>query len=71
MREWLADKGDYAALTDEIEKAILATKLSTAPDGLVQEIIKDADTYHFGTAEFKKMDKLMKNEMVLRNLGTL
>ncbi len=71
MRDWLADKGDYAALMGEIEQAILATKLSAVPVGLVQEIIKDADTYHFGTAEFKKMDKLMKNEMVLRNQGTI
>ena len=30
MKEWLADKGDYAALMDEIEKTILATKFSTA-----------------------------------------
>jgi len=71
MKEWLADKGDYSALMDEIEKAILATKLSTVPVGLVQEIIKDADTYHFGTAEFKKADKLMRSEMVLRNQGTI
>lgn len=71
MKEWLADKGKYAALMNEIEQTILATKLSTPPDGLVQEIIKDADTYHFGTAELKKTDKLMKNEMVLRNQGTI
>jgi len=71
MKEWLADKGDYATLANEIEKVILATKFSTPPQGLVQEIIKDADTYHFGTAEFKRMDKLMKNEMVLRNQGTI
>ena len=71
MNEWIADKGDYASLAGEIEKVILATKLSIPPEGLVQEIIKDADTYHFGTAEFKEMDKLMKNEMVLRNQGTI
>ncbi len=71
MKEFLADKGDYAALINDIEQAILATKFSTVPDGLVQEIIKDADTYHFGTAEFKKADKLMKNEMILRNQGTI
>ena len=71
MRQWLADKGDYAGLADEIEKAILATNLSTQPQGLVQEIIKDADTYHFGTPQFKKMDKLMKKEMAMRNLGTM
>ena len=71
MREWLTDKGDYTELADEIEQVILATKLSTQPVGLIQEIIKDADTYHFGQPEFKKLDKLMKKEMGLRNLDTM
>ncbi len=34
MREWLADKGDYTELADEIEQVILATKLSTQPAGI-------------------------------------
>jgi predicted metal-dependent HD superfamily phosphohydrolase len=68
LKEWLADKGDYAGLADDAAKLIMATKLSTTPQGLIQEIIKDADTYHFGTADFKKIDKLMKKEMDLRNL---
>ena len=71
MKEWIADKGEYSGLRDEIEQAILATKFTAKPTGLVQEIIKDADTYHFGISEFKEMDKLMKNEMVLRNQGTI
>src|SRR5688572_7444596 len=66
-REWLIRKVDYAGLADETEKVILATKLSTAPDGLIQEILKDADTYHFGTPQFRKIDKLLKKEMALRN----
>ena len=68
VRNWLADKGDYAGLAAETEKLILASKLSVSPQGLLQEIIKDADTYHFGTSQLKKMDKLMKKEMALRNL---
>jgi predicted metal-dependent HD superfamily phosphohydrolase len=68
-QEWIAGKDGYSELGQEIEKAIAATKLSVAPEGLVQEIIKDADTYHFGTPEFRKMDKLMKKEMSLRNLS--
>src|SRR5687768_11012021 len=71
MQEWLVDKGDYTDLADEIEQVILSTKLSTQPTGLVQEIIKDADTYHFGLPEFKKYDKLLKKEMKLRNLGSM
>lgn len=69
MKEWIADKEGYADLADEIAQAIGATKLSVEPEGLVQEIIKDADTYHFGTRDFKKMDKAMKKEMAMRNLG--
>lgn len=69
MRGWLAEKGDHANMADEVTSIILATKLSTPPDGLIQEIIKDADTYHLGTEEFKKMDKLMKKEMSLRHAG--
>jgi predicted metal-dependent HD superfamily phosphohydrolase len=71
LREWLTDKSGYAELADETAKLILATKLSTVPQGLIQEIIKDADTYHFGTGEFKKVDKLMKKEMSLRNLPVM
>lgn len=71
MREWLAGKGDYTELADEVEQVIMATKPSTPPLGLVQEIIKDADTYHFGEPEFKKLNKLMKKEMGLRNLDIM
>ncbi|MGZ5219706.1 MAG: Pycsar system effector family protein [Chitinophagaceae bacterium] len=71
MKEWLAGKGEYTDLGADIEQVILATKLSTQPTGLVQEIIKDADTYHFGLPEFKTQDKLMKKEMELRNVGTM
>lgn len=71
MKEWLADKAEFNEHADEIEQAILATKLSTEPRSLVQEIIKDADTYHFGTPQFKKMDKLLKKEMTLRKMGSI
>ncbi|MGK2860571.1 MAG: Pycsar system effector family protein [Chitinophagaceae bacterium] len=69
MREWLAGKEENAGYADEVEKVILATKLSTVPYGLIQEIIKDADTFHLGTSDFKKMDKLLRKELSLRNLG--
>lgn len=71
MREWINSKDIYAALADEIAATILATKIDRQPANLLQEIIKDADTYHFGTKEFKELDKLMKKEMRLRNLNTI
>jgi predicted metal-dependent HD superfamily phosphohydrolase len=71
MREWIAQRDIYAALADDIAATILATKIDRPPANLLQEVIKDADTYHFGSKEFKKMDKLMKKEMKLRNLNTI
>jgi len=62
---WFHDTGHLLTSPAEHEQK------SAEPSGLIQEIIKDADTYHFGTNEFKEMDKLMKNEMVLRNQGTI
>lgn len=71
MRTWLQGKELYASLADDIAKVILATKIDTQPASLLEQIIKDADTYHFGTKEFKEMDKLMKKEMKQRNLNTI
>lgn len=71
MNTWLEGKDIYAALAEEITSIILATKMDKQPEGLLQEIIKDADTYHFGTKDFKKMDKLMKKEMKLRRQDTI
>lgn len=71
MRAWLEGKDIYAALADDIAAVILSTKIITQPHTILEQIIKDADTYHFGTKEFKEMDKLMKKEMKLRNLNTI
>lgn len=71
MRDWISHRDIYAALADDIAATILATKIDRPPANLLQEIIKDADTYHFGSKDFKKMDKLMKKEMKLRNLNTI
>jgi predicted metal-dependent HD superfamily phosphohydrolase len=71
MKTWIQSKDIYAALAEEIEKVIMATKFDTQPSELTEMIIKDADTYHFGTKEFKEMDKLIRKEMKLRNLDTM
>ncbi len=53
-----------------ITQLIESTKLFSKPETNLQSIIKDADTYNFGTKEFKKTDKLLKDEMRLRNFTT-
>lgn len=71
MRDWIETKDIYAALANEIERTIMATRIDSEPSNLLEQIIKDADTYHFGTKEFKESDKLMRKEMKLRNLDTI
>jgi predicted metal-dependent HD superfamily phosphohydrolase len=58
---------------DTIEKVagcILVTDFPNKPKGLLQEIICDADTFHFGTDEFKKTNRQIKKELELRNYTT-
>ncbi len=50
------------------EKCILATRIPSNPKTLVEQILCDADTYHIGTVEFKKTDKLLKKEYIKRKL---
>jgi hypothetical protein len=38
---------------------------------LQEEIVRDADTYHFGTKDFKETNKLIKKEFALRGYTTL
>ena len=47
------------------EGCILATKRSVLPANLLQQIITDADTYHLGTKEFKRTNKLVRKELLM------
>jgi hypothetical protein len=48
------------------EECIMATKYPRAPKSLLEEIICDADTYHFGTKEFKETNKQVFKELSLK-----
>lgn len=50
----------------EVEGCIMSTKYPRQPQNLLQEIICDADTYHFGTKEFKETNKQVWKELVAR-----
>jgi predicted metal-dependent HD superfamily phosphohydrolase len=54
-------------LIKTIEGCILATKLTVTPSNLLQQIVCDADTYHLGTKEFKKTNKLVRKEATHEN----
>lgn len=71
MREFMKNENIDGALVDTIADCIMATRLPHEPKTLLQEIMCDADTYHFGTKEFRKSNKLVKKEFILRNYITV
>ena len=66
MRRFMAGKVDDEKIIDQIEGCILATKFPRVPKNLLQQIICDADTYHFGTKDFKNTNKQAFKEHSLR-----
>jgi len=55
-------------LIKSIEKCIMVTKMPRNPANLLEQIICDADTYHFGTKDFKLTNRLMFEELNLRKI---
>ena len=48
----------------QVEECIMATKYPRQPKSLLEEILCDADTYHFGTKEFKETNKQVLKELM-------
>jgi predicted metal-dependent HD superfamily phosphohydrolase len=71
MKEFMEKESTDKDLINDIANCILATHFPPTPANRLQEIIADADTYHFGTKDFKRTNKLVKQEMILRNYNTI
>lgn len=52
-------------LIEGIEKCILSTKRTSAPTGLLEQIIMDADTFHLGKKSFLRKSELLRKESEL------
>ena len=50
---------------DAVKKCIRSTKLPQQPQTLLEEILCDADLFHFGTDDFTENNKLMRTEAKL------
>lgn len=72
MREYMStQEGVKEETINKIADCIRATRQHNTPKTLVEEIVRDADTYHFGTKEFKDTNKLIRREFELRGYTTL
>jgi predicted metal-dependent HD superfamily phosphohydrolase len=66
MKEFIKDYINDPEPIREIEECILSTKSPRHPSNLLQYILCDADTYHFGTKEFRETNKRIRQEYILR-----
>jgi len=71
MKAFMNEHHGAADLTEEIADIIRGTILKNEPVSILQQIIRDADSYHFGTKAFKKNNKLVKAEYEIRGLSTI
>ena len=60
--EFLISSGVDEETTSAIKNCILSTKIPQSPTNLLEEIVCDADLYHFGNDDFPFQDKLMRKE---------
>jgi predicted metal-dependent HD superfamily phosphohydrolase len=71
MQEFIKGRSGDHEMIDRIAKLICITKFPPTPKSLPEMIICDADTYHFGLPDFKKTNKAVKKELILRNMNTM
>jgi predicted metal-dependent HD superfamily phosphohydrolase len=72
MEEFIKNRTDDDELVGKIAALIRITKFPPTPQSLQEMIMADADTYHFGlNEEFKKTNKQVKKELILRNMNTM
>jgi len=65
LKEHVGHLNITKSLLDKISAVILATTESVVPHTLLEKIIRDADTYHFGTSLFRQTDPLVRQEFEL------
>ena len=66
MEKFMADKVNDINSISSIEQCIMATKLPRHPENILQQIICDADVFHFGTKEFQENDNRALQEYKLK-----
>ncbi|MCW3124163.1 MAG: phosphohydrolase [Flavipsychrobacter sp.] len=67
MKDFFKNKRVPKYLVCKIAQCILVTKMPSSPQTLLEQIICDADTYHFGTPDFLKTNELVKRELELHS----
>ncbi len=62
MKAFAREKHISFDIVNEVAGCIMATRPPRSPIGLLQEIVCDADTYNFGSKEFKRTNEIVFEE---------
>jgi len=65
-RQYLTDKEVKEEVIEAVQGCILATVIPQKPKNFLEQIVCDADLYHFGTDKFAERNKLMRKEVEQR-----
>ena len=69
MKSFFQQQDYDITIIEAIADCILVTKFPSEPKGLLQEIMRDADSYNFGTKDFKVTNKLVFRELNNTKIG--
>jgi len=61
--DFLKEKGVDNKIIDVVNHCILATKLGNKPNTLLEKIMRDADTFHFGKENFNDISEFLRKEL--------
>lgn len=68
--EFLSKQGVETDTIAAVEKCILATKFKGEPHSELEEIIRDADSSHFGKKYFEEASEFLRQEYIEQNIKT-
>lgn len=61
--QFLNDRGMADDVIKDVQNCIMATKMPQNPNGLLQQIVCDADLFHLGTDDFSDINKSLHQEV--------
>lgn len=68
-RAFLEEQNYEPNKIEAVIKLIMATKMDHTPTNLMEQIIKDADCYHFSDENFSKISELLQQELRLMGIA--
>ena len=66
--KFLKDNKVDSKIIDAVNACILATKFSYAPTNILEEIIRDADSSHFGKKYFEDASEFLRKELEIQGI---